>query len=94
MTYPDVQSLSKALYERAKRSLPGGNTRSIVYMNPYPIYAVRGSGCRVWDKDDVQRIDCINNFTSLIHGYAHPEVVRAVIEQVSAGSAFGLPTES
>ena len=94
MTYPDVQSLSKALYERAKRSLPGGNTRSIVYMDPYPIYAVRGSGCRVWDKDDVQRIDCINNFTSLIHGYAHPEVVRAVIEQVSAGSAFGLPTES
>jgi glutamate-1-semialdehyde aminotransferase len=46
MTYPDVQSLSKALYERAKRSLPGGNTRGIVYMDPYPIYAARGSEFR------------------------------------------------
>ena len=94
MTYPDEQSSSKALYQRAMRSLPGGNTRSIVYMSPYPIYAFRGRGCRVWDKDNVPRIDCINNFTSLIHGHAHPEIVRAVTEQVSMGSAFGLPTES
>ena len=94
MTYPVEQSQSKALYERAKRSLPGGNTRSIVYMDPYPIYAIRGQGCRVWDKDNVPRIDCVNNFTSLIHGHAHPEIVRAVTEQVSLGSAFGLPTES
>ena len=94
MNYPDELSCSRALFERATRSLPGGNTRSIVYMDPYPIYAVRGRGCRVWDKDNVARIDCINNFTSLIHGYAHPEVVRAVSEQVSLGSAFGLPTES
>ena len=94
MTYPDEQSSSKALYQRARRSLPGGNTRSIVYMSPYPIYAVRGCGCRVWDRDNVSRIDCLNNFTSLIHGHAHPEVTRAVCEQVSMGSAFGLPTES
>jgi glutamate-1-semialdehyde 2,1-aminomutase len=94
MTYPDERSCSKALFERATRSLPGGNTRSIVYMDPYPIYAVRGQGCRVWDKDNVARLDCINNFTSLIHGYAHPEIVRAVSEQISLGSAFGMPTES
>ena len=94
MIFPNEQSRSKALYERAKRSLPGGNTRSIVYMDPYPVYAVLGRGCRVWDYDDVVRIDCINNFTSLIHGHAHPAIVRAVSEQVALGSAFGLPTES
>jgi glutamate-1-semialdehyde 2,1-aminomutase len=52
-------SRSKALHERAKRTLPGGNTRSIVGMDPYPLYAVRGRGCRVWDQDNVVRIDCI-----------------------------------
>jgi glutamate-1-semialdehyde 2,1-aminomutase len=59
MTFPSEPSRSKALHERAKRTLPGGNTRSIVGMDPYPLYAVRGRGCRVWDQDNVVRIDCI-----------------------------------
>jgi glutamate-1-semialdehyde 2,1-aminomutase len=63
-------------------------------MKPYPIYAARGEGCRVWDVDGNQYIDCINNFTSLIHGHAHPTLVEAATRQLALGSAFGLPTES
>jgi glutamate-1-semialdehyde 2,1-aminomutase len=94
MTYPDPASRSKALHDRAKASLPGGNTRTTVFMKPYPIYAVRGEGCRVWDADGVARIDCINNFTSLIHGHAHPVLVEAACRQARLGTAFGMPTES
>jgi glutamate-1-semialdehyde 2,1-aminomutase len=94
MLYPSKLSASLALHERAKDSLPGGNTRTTVYMKPYPIYAARGSGCRVWDVDGDERIDCINNFTSQIHGYAHPVINQAVIEQLQYGTCFGLPTES
>ena len=92
--YPDTKSQSQALHHRALASLPGGNTRTTVYMKPYPIYAARGEGCRVWDVDGVARIDCINNFTSLIHGHAHPVLVDAACRQIALGSAFGLPTES
>lgn len=92
--YPDLQSKSKKLYDRAHNSLPGGNTRTTVFMKPYPIYAARGSGCRVWDLDGNELIDCINNFTSLIHGHAHPYLVLAATKQLALGSAFGLPTES
>jgi glutamate-1-semialdehyde 2,1-aminomutase len=63
-------------------------------MKPYPIYAAHGAGCRVWDVDGNQYIDCINNFTSLIHGHAHPALIEAATTQLSLGSAFGLPTES
>ncbi len=94
MSYPDLGSRSKMLHERARRSLPGGNTRATVFMKPYPIYAARGEGCRVWDVDGIGRIDCINNFTSLIHGHAHPVVVEAACRQAALGSAFGMPTES
>src|ERR1700710_3038634 len=69
--YPDSESHSQKLYDRALSSLPGGNTRTTVFMKPYPIYAARGEGCRVWDVDGSEFIDCINNFTSLIHGHAH-----------------------
>jgi glutamate-1-semialdehyde 2,1-aminomutase len=94
MHYPDSSSQSFALNQRARQSLPGGNTRTTVYMKPYPIYAARGLGCRVWDVDGTERIDCINNFTAAIHGYAHPAILRAAEEQLRLGTAFGLPTSS
>jgi glutamate-1-semialdehyde 2,1-aminomutase len=94
MRYPDSSSQSFALNQRARQSLPGGNTRTTVYMKPYPIYAARGLGCRVWDVDGTERIDCINNFTAAIHGYAHPVMLRAAEEQLRLGTAFGLPTSS
>src|SRR5207253_3667192 len=92
--YPDPQSASRILYERALASLPGGNSRTTVFMKPYPIYAAHGAGCRVWDVDGNEYIDCINNFTSLIHGHAHPALVEAGKRQLALGTAFGLPTES
>src|SRR4030081_1468111 len=92
--YPDSKSRSQKLYDRALASLPGGNTRTTVFMKPYPIYAARGEGCRVWDVDGNEYIDCINNFTSLIHGHAHPSLIAAATQQLGLGSAFGLPTES
>ena len=92
--YPDPKSRSQKLYDRALTSLPGGNTRTTVFMKPYPIYAARGEGCRVFDVDGNEYIDCINNFTSLIHGHAHPALVAAATRQLALGSAFGLPTES
>ena len=45
--YPDPNSRSQKMYDRALASLPGGNTRTTVFMKPYPIYAARGEGCRV-----------------------------------------------
>ena len=92
--YPDPKSRSQALYTRALASLPGGNSRTTVFMKPYPIYAQRGEGCRVWDVDGNVFIDCINNFTSLIHGHPHPALVKAATDQIARGTAFGLPTES
>ncbi|WAL81264.1 aspartate aminotransferase family protein [Pandoraea sp. XJJ-1] len=94
VAYPSDDSHSRKLFERAQHYLPGGNTRTTVFMKPYPIYAVRGKGCRVWDADGVARIDCINNFTSQIHGYAHPAINEVIHEQIELGTAFGMPTAS
>src|SRR3954464_4166816 len=92
--YPDHKSASRQMHDRALASLPGGNTRTTVFMQPYPIYAARGEGCRVWDVDGNVYYDCINNFTSMIHGYTNPDVAAAVVEQLPFGTAFGAPTLS
>lgn len=94
MSYPTDAIGSEKLYERACRVLPGGNTRSSIYMRPFPLYAVRGKGSKVWDADGKVRVDCNNNFTSLIHGHANPDILNAVEQQIQLGTCFGLPTES
>ncbi len=92
--YPDAMAQSRRLFERARKVMPGGNTRTTVFIDPFPIYAVRGEGCRVWDADGNVYYDCINNFTAMIHGYGHPDVTSAVIDQMHRGTAFGAPTDS
>lgn len=85
---------SQALYADAKQYLPGGNTRTTVFEKPFPLYASHGKGCYVWDVDGNRRIDCINNYTSMIHGHAHPGIHQAVLRQMESGTCFGMPTES
>src|SRR5579864_851778 len=92
--FPDSKSRSSELYERALRVLPGGNSRTTVYFSPYPIYAERALGSRVWDVDGVERIDLINNYSSLIHGHNHPMIVEAIINQARKLLSVSLPTEA
>jgi glutamate-1-semialdehyde 2,1-aminomutase len=91
--YPDLNSQSAKLFERAKAVMPGGNTRLTVYFPPYPVYAVRGEGCRIWDADGVERLDCVNNYSVLIHGHRHPKVMEALKNQTDRILPAGLPTE-
>ncbi|MFN8457767.1 MAG: aspartate aminotransferase family protein [Anaerolineae bacterium] len=91
--YQALNPKSEHAYQRALRSLPGGNSRTTIYFQPYPVYFERGAGCRVHDIDGNERIDFINNYTSLILGHAHPAVVEAVQRQVSRLASAAAPTE-
>lgn len=86
------ESLSARLFNEAQRVMPGGNSRTTIYMPPYPPYAASGKGCWVTDVEGDRRLDFLNNYTALIHGHAHPTVVEAAVRQIQKGSAFSLPT--
>ncbi len=92
--YPDAASRSAALYERACAVLPGGNSRQSVFRAPYPIYIRSAEGARVTDVDGVVRTDFLNNFTTLIHGHAHPAITDAVATQLPHGTCYAGPTEA
>jgi glutamate-1-semialdehyde 2,1-aminomutase len=85
---------AQTLYERALRSLPGGNSRSTLFVAPHPPYAVRGEGFEIVDADGHRVVDLQNNYTALVHGHAFEPVVRAAVAALAQGSAFGLPTSS
>jgi glutamate-1-semialdehyde 2,1-aminomutase len=91
--WPAETSNSAGIFARAKQVLPGGISRLLTWVDPYPIYAKRGVGAYIEDVDGVRRLDLLNNFASLIHGHAYPSVVEAVGEVIGNGSCFAFPTE-
>lgn len=93
-TYISKRPKSERLHKEAQHFLPGGDTRSVTFYRPFPTFMERGKGCRLYDVDGNVYIDFLNNYTSLIHGHAHPKVVKAVTEQVKRGSIYASPVES
>ena len=85
-------SKSAALFARAQGVLPGGNSRTTVYMAPYPPYAASGEGCWITDVEGDRRLDCLNNYTALIHGHAHSAIVEAATRRLAHGASFPMPT--
>ncbi len=93
MSWPDQSSLSQALFTRAQKVLPGGISRLQTLVQPFPIYAIEGQGATIIDADGVPRTDFMNNFASLIHGHAHPDILSSVTETMHKGTCFSMPTE-
>jgi glutamate-1-semialdehyde 2,1-aminomutase len=84
---------SRAMYERARKTLSGGVASSYQVREPWPIYVTHGRGELVWDVDGTEYYDFHNGFGSMTQGHAHPAVTRAVQERAPLGTHFAAPTE-
>lgn len=78
---------SAALHSRAAHVMPGGDTRTVVFFAPYPLYIERAGGCVMTDVDGNEYLDFLGNYTSLVHGHARREIVEAMVDQARLGTA-------
>lgn len=86
--YAGRTSASAGAYERAKRVMPGGDTRTVAFHAPYPLTIVKGEGYTLTDLDGNTYIDVLNNYTSLIHGHAFAPITEAVTAQMQLGTNY------
>jgi len=87
---------SEKLFERAKRSIPGGvnsPVRAFKSVGIDPLFLVRGKGAYVWDADGSKYIDYVGSWGPLILGHSHPNVIEAIQKQALLATSFGAPTE-
>ncbi len=89
----DRMQISKAMTDRASRSLAGGVTSSWQISFPHPIWADGGRGSRVFDVDGNEYVDLHGGYGAMLAGHAHPAIVRAVADRVARGTHFAQPTE-
>jgi glutamate-1-semialdehyde 2,1-aminomutase len=84
---------SRRFFAEARKFLPGGDSRSTLFYQPYPAVMDRGEGCWLYDIDGNRLLDFTGNHSSLIHGYGHPAIFEAVQRQLRKGTCFPGSTE-
>jgi glutamate-1-semialdehyde 2,1-aminomutase len=76
-------------HREACAAMPGGNTRSAIHVDPFPLTMVRGEGARLWDLDGHEYVDFLSEFTAGIFGHSHPAIRRAIERALEGGLNFG-----
>lgn len=87
---------SKALFEKAKRFIPGGvnsPVRAFLSVGMTPPFIQNANGSKMIDVDGNEYIDYVCSWGPLILGHARPEVITAIKEAAIGGTTFGAPTE-
>jgi glutamate-1-semialdehyde 2,1-aminomutase len=76
---------SLAQHSAATAVMPGGNTRTVLYHDPFPLTIARGDGCRLWDLDGHEYVDMLGEFTAGIFGHTNEVIRSAVISALDRG---------
>lgn len=85
----DRYATSRALYERATRSLAGGVSSHFRKFNvPHPMFYERGLGSRLWDVDGNELIDFTLSQGPVILGHSNPELLARVGAAMAKGQIF------
>lgn len=90
-------SRNEVLFERAKRSIPGGvnsPVRAFGSVGGTPPFIRSASGCRITDEDGRSYIDFVGSWGPMILGHAHPRILGAIERALPRGTSFGAPTEA
>jgi glutamate-1-semialdehyde 2,1-aminomutase len=89
--YVAANPKSKARFEAAARDMPGGNTRTVLHYDPFPVALVKGEGARLTDLDGHTYIDFLGEFTAGLYGHSEPKILRAIQEALAGGLVLGGP---
>ena len=86
---------SRALFERAKATMPDGVPMLWMakWPGPWPVYVERAQGAHFTCVDGIDHVDLCLGDTGAMVGHSPEPTVRAISDQVSKGITTMLPTE-
>jgi glutamate-1-semialdehyde 2,1-aminomutase len=89
--YVERNPESHRLHQERAKVMPGGNTRTIIHVEPFPLTIVRGEGARLTDADGHEYVDFLGEYTAGLFGHSHPVVTQAIRDALDDGISFGAP---
>ncbi|MGH3261594.1 MAG: glutamate-1-semialdehyde 2,1-aminomutase, partial [Trebonia sp.] len=91
----DDDTVSRALFERARAVTPGGvnsPVRAFRGVGGVPRFMASGHGPYLVDADGNNYVDLVCSWGPLVLGHAHPGVVAEIAKAARNGASFGAPT--
>jgi glutamate-1-semialdehyde 2,1-aminomutase len=90
--YAAQRPRSRALAERAAKVLPGGNTRTVLHIDPFAFRVVGADGAVLHDADGFDYVDLLGDYSAGLLGRADAvaDVIRGVLER---GWSYGATSE-
>ena len=83
--YTAARPKSSALHQKAKKVMPGGNTRSNLYYAPFPTAMAGGKGCAITDIDGNTYLDLCGEYTAGLFGHSEDRILDRVRGAIGTG---------
>ena len=87
--YVGANRRSRAQYEQARASMPGGNTRTGMFYPPFPLAIETAAGAQLTDVDGHTYTDFVGDFSAGLYGHSHPVIREALLAALDGGMAYG-----
>lgn len=78
-------------WEEATHSMPGGNTRTVLFYTPYPLTFVSGERQTLADADGHRYLDFLGEYSAGLYGHSEPVIRRAIETALADGIVLGGP---
>jgi glutamate-1-semialdehyde 2,1-aminomutase len=91
--YEADNPLSMKADRDAEAFLPGGNTRTVLHYNPFPLTMVKGEGAELVDLDGHRYADFVGEYSAGLFGHSDERIKRAINRALDTGVSMGAPTD-
>ena len=83
--YIENRPRSADAFNLSANFMPGGNTRTVLFHEPFPLRIVSGVGCRVTDADGLEYVNMLGEYTAGLFGHNHPVIRKAIDKALDQG---------
>lgn len=85
--YVAANPKSRARFETVRASMPGGNTRTTLHYDPFPLVIGQAAGAHLRDIDGHDYADFLGEYTAGLYGHSHPVLTAALHAAIDGASA-------
>jgi len=90
--YASLNPQSQAADKNAEKYFPGGNTRTVLHFDPFPLTMAGGEGAEITDLDEHHYVDFVGEFSAGLFGHSNEVIKSAVQKAMNNGFVMGAPT--
>jgi glutamate-1-semialdehyde 2,1-aminomutase len=90
--YVAANPRSMAADLEAENYLPGGNTRTVLHFDPFPLTMSDGEGAELVDLDGHRYVDFVGEYSAGLFGHSDDTITSTINRALAHGFAMGAPT--